>query len=196
MSRAAQWKKILGYTKKPSVQVRVGERLEHLTDTQAYRYENLVRRNGGGQPRASGNPFEQSRYPLGDAAFRLMISEEAILQKAAAGSLYLFTSVAGVTGHWRRQVHGSSVDSPEQTLRSGYLALTTNACRELVAQGGTNVSTFLYPELPDPSATGLDDEILGVLSTWRHDKKWFLAREPQWADRDSVVLLAPLVTGT
>lgn len=195
MSRAAQWKKILGYTKKPTVQVRVGERLEHLTDTQAYRFEDLTQRKAENQAGASDNPFEQSRYSLDEAAFRLMTSGESILQTAAAGSIDLFAGVAGLTGRWRHQADKrSAMDSPEFTLRSGYLALTTSACEELAVQSGTRVSTFRFPELPDPSATGLDDETLGVLSTWRDNETWFLAREPHWVDRDSIVLLAPLVS--
>ncbi|MCG8369728.1 MAG: hypothetical protein MJA32_04340 [Proteobacteria bacterium] len=193
MSRSVQWRKIFGFSKKPTVKVRLGDRLEKLTDTQAYRFEELNQKNTGGRPAESRNPFEASRYSLEDAAFRLMVGDEAILQMAASGSVDLYTSVAGLVGCWRQEaIDGSVVDSPEVTLRSGYLALTLDGCRDLARRGQARVSRFEFKRLPDPSVTELDGETLAVLSTWDGDEVSFVAREPRTVEQDDTVLLAPL----
>ncbi len=193
MSKSVQWKKIFGYTKKPTVKVRLGDRLEKLTDTQAYRFEELNQKNTEERPTESRNPFEESRYSLEDAAFRRMVGEEAILEMAASGSIDLYTSVAGLAGCWRREaIDGSVIDSPEVTLRSGYLALTLDGCRDLATHGRTHASSFEFKRLPDPSVTDLDRATLAVLSTWDDSERSFVAREPKWVDKDDIVLLAPL----
>lgn len=192
MSRANQWRKIFGHTEKQKV--RVGAKLEELTDTQAYRFEELTHANAGDSKTANGNPLEQSRYSLDEAAFRLMISEEDVLQRAVSGAIALFTGVAGFTGRWRRVAsNGSAVESSVLTLRSGYLALTVGACRELIRHGATSVSILEFPNLSDPATAELDDETLTVLSAWGKQKKSFCVSEPQRVDRSRIVLLAPLV---
>ncbi len=193
MTKADRWKSLLGGGKKPSVQVRVGDRLEALTTTQAHRFDELSRSQERPQKAADANPFEQQQYSLADAAFRLMTSESEILEAAAAGSMPLFADVGGLRGHWRREIAANdTVDSPQLTLRSGCLALPADACRELQTRGHALLTTFDYPRLAEPAATGLEAEVLAVLSTWRGSVIRFVASEPRQVTAETVVLLAPL----
>lgn len=187
------YKKILRHLKRPKVAVQVGRKVEEMTDTQAYRFVELTETDTGAPGPANDNPFEQARYSLEEAAFRLMISEEEILRRAASGSIRLYASVAGSEGRWRRPGRtGEALESSVRTLRSGYLALTESSCKELALSGGANVLTFELPDLPDPAKLDLDGETLQELSAWGQQKKCFCVCEPQRLNRNDVVLLPPL----
>ncbi len=189
----AKWQRLFGKDRKPRVQVRLGDRVEKLTSTQAHRFEDLLKSNAPSRPTEPSNPFDQSKYSIEEAAFRLMVEDEAILQLAASGSVDLYTSVAGLSGHWQQQAaDGSVIDSPDVTLRSGLLALTRDACRRLAAHGRTRAASFEFKRLADPSATELDDETLSALSMWKENRVRFLAHEPRPVEASQIVLLAPL----
>ncbi|MCH8100478.1 MAG: hypothetical protein IIB74_08580 [Proteobacteria bacterium] len=194
MLNASRWKNIFGCVQKPTVTVQVGDTVEELTDTQAYRFEELTR---GGARKAQAvydNPLAQPRYSLEEAAFRLMTSEDAILQRAASGTVKLYANAAGLAGRWRRlDANGGSVESSLRTLRSGYLGLTVLSCNELALSGSTRVLVFEFPDISDQSALNLDVETLQELSAWSKEKKVFCLSEPWWVDRDAIVVPAPVV---
>ena len=192
MSRINQWKKIFGRAE-PKVALRVGDKVEEFTSTQAYRFKEL-KETGSRDPRtADGNPLEQSIYSLQEAALRLMTSEDTILERAAAGAINLFASVAGLRGRWRRlDDSGNKFESAFRTLRSGYLALPVHSCRELALTGCTKLTIYTYPELADPSGMKLDTETRQELSAWGDGKKTFCLSESMRLGTRDVVLLAPL----
>ncbi len=61
MSRTDQWRKIFGQAEKDTVKVRVGDRVEDLTGTQAMRFEELTQ---PAQPDANPNPLRDD--PVAD----------------------------------------------------------------------------------------------------------------------------------
>ena len=186
--------KILGQTAKPKVPVVVGKKVEQMTETQSYRFAQL---NDGDKLKSdptAGNPLEDLRYRLVDAAFRLMISEKELLQKAALGSIRLYTDATGLTGRWQRErVDADAVQSSPRRLKSGFLALDVKACAGLVTQGSTSVSVLELPGSANPAGIDLDSETLQTLSAWGLGNKQFLLEEPLVIDRNRVVLLSPLV---
>lgn len=193
MSRSKPYKRILEHLMKPKVAVQVGPKVEEMTDTQAYRFVELTEANAGERRPANDNPFEQARYSLEDAAFRLMLGEDEILSRAVSGSIGLYASVAGLEGRWRQLGRpGETLESSTRTLRSGYLALTVASCKELALRGEARVSTFELPELPDPDKLELDGATLQELSAWGKQEKCFCVCEPQRVNRDDIVLMAPL----
>ncbi len=190
MSKVSQWQKILGRTAKPKSPVLVGGKSAEMTDTQAYRFSELKTSNGQVSQAANADPFGQSKCSLEEAAFRLMISEDDVLQRAAAGSINLYTSATGLAGRWRRvDENGQVIESSSRILRSGYLALTVHSCRELTLSKGVNVLVFEMPIHADTSPLNFDAETLQELSAWGSEKKCFCVREPHWVDHDSIVLL-------
>ena len=56
MSRTDQWRKIFGYAEKQKINVRVGDKVEDLTGTQAIRFQELT------EP----SPADAERNPLRD----------------------------------------------------------------------------------------------------------------------------------
>jgi hypothetical protein len=171
----------------------VGGRLWHITDTQAGRLEELTdyRRRDAEPGQASA--IEKPRYTLQESAFRLLATEEQLLQKAASGLVDLYIDVANLQGLWRyKAADGRSLQSTVQSLRSGYLALTTNSCRELAENGGSNVTALELRCPSDPSAVNLEVEIVAALSVWGDGIKLFCLQEPLWVDKEKIVLMAPL----
>ena len=98
MPKIGQWKKILGNTKKPKTRVQVSGKAEAMMDTQSIRFEELTKRRDAGTPAADRNPLAESKYGLEDASFRLIITEDQLLHKAATGSISLFVDAAGLSG--------------------------------------------------------------------------------------------------
>ena len=195
MSRVDQWKKLLGRSAKPQVPVLVNGKTAIMTDTQAYRFEELTETGSRKQPAINRNPLEQSRYSLQDAAFRLMISEADVLRRAAAGLIRLYSSVEGLTGCWRRaEAINAAAESAPRTLRSGYLALTQPSCQELLQHAGVELSVLEFPDLPDTSSLDFDDGTIEELSVWGSDKKYFYPVKPHRVEHSEIVLLAPLAT--
>lgn len=194
MSRVGQWKRILGRSAKPQVPVLVDGKTAIMTDTQAYRFEELTDTGSRRQPAANLNPLEQSTYSLEDAAFRLMTTEADILERAASGSIRLYSNVEGLAGHWRRaDASNVATESSLRTLRSGYLALPKGLCKELPQNSGVDVTAFEFPELADMSVLNIDHTTLQELSVWGTEKKYFCPAGPHRVERSDIVLLAPLV---
>lgn len=193
MSGTSPYKKILRQLIKPKVSVKVGRKVEEMTDTQAYRFAELSHGDAKAARAANGNPFEQSRYSLEEAAFRLMLSEDEILERAASGAIGLYVRVAGLEGRWRRlDENGDAMASSARTLQGGYLALTASSCREFALNDAIKVSIVELPDQPVPAALELDGETLQELSAWGRGKKCFFLDRPHSVTRADVVLLAPL----
>ena len=193
MAKIGHWKRILGPTGKQKVLVSVGGKNARMTETQSYRFSELKEQRDAGSPAAIDNPLEESRYRLEDASFRLLISEDQLLQKAAAGSVRLYTNAEGLTGRWQRGGDAGAEQSSFRTLKSGFLALTTKSCGELMNKGVTSVSVLCFYDMADPAATNIDDDTLATLNAWGRGRKQFCLREPILVDRDKVVLLGPLL---
>ena len=178
---------------KKKVTIPVGSELVQFTNTQAGRLQELVEYRRRDPEPGQANAFEKPRYTLEESAFRLLVTEEHLLQKAASESVDLYINVADLQGFWRyKAADGRSLQSTVQTLLSGYLALTTNSCRDLAEKGGSNVTVLELRCPSDPSAMDLEGEIVAALSVWGEGRKFFYLQEPLWVDREKIVLMAPL----
>lgn len=194
MASANRWKKIFGRPKKPKVEVQVGDTAHMMTETQAYRFDELAQTGSQNQLAANDNPLEESRYSLDEAAFRLMVDETELLQQAAAGSIRLYADAAGLTGRWRRiDGTGEVIESALRHLGSGYLSLSIASCKEMALQGRTSVSLLELPDDRDPAALNLDNETVLEMTGWGEAKKCFCLSASQHFDPGSVFLLPPLV---
>lgn len=193
MSKTNRWKEIFGYAGKQKSRVRVGEKYEEMTGTQAYRFGELTQPKGpDSQPDASVSP-RKTRYALADACDRLNVSEKHLMQKAVSRSVSLYVDAGGLKGQWRHCANDSGpFVSSLQTLTSGYLALSSQSCSELANFGSIDVSVLEFHCPSDPSAVDLDRETMAALSDWGNCDMYFCLREPLWIDRNKVVLLAPL----
>ena len=193
MAKIGQWKKILGHAKKPKTRVEVSGKSEVMTITQSFRFEELTKRRDTGTPVADRNPLEESKYGLEDAAFRLMITEDQLVGKAATGAISLFVDAAGLPGHWQHSdAAGEILRSPEQVLTSGLLALNQKSCQELAVAGIAHVSALDFSSTSDPSALNIDPHTLATLLT-RGGNRRFHLRETLCVGRGEVLLLSPLV---
>ncbi len=194
MSRIGRWKDVFGKSEKPKMTVRTRDSFEELTDTQAYRFEELTNTSDGVRLWENENPFDQSRYSLGDAAFRLMTTELDVLGRAASGAINLFVPVDGLAGRWQYLApDGRATTSSGMVLRSGYLALTIVACEKLAELDNIEVGMLVFPKLADPAAFGFDGETQAVLSTSGNKRISFCLTTSRKIDRDGVVIMAPLV---
>lgn len=194
MPKISQWRKILGHTEKQKVRVRVSGKAEVMTDTQSIRFEELTKKRDAGQPATDRNPLEESTYGLEDASFRLMITEDQLLQKAAAGSIDLYVDAAGLPGQWQRgDAAGEFIASPVMVLKTGLLALDQKSCQELAVAGSSPVSTLEYRSAPDPTALNIDPDTLATLLTWGCGDRRFRLSKPLRISRGEVLLLSPLV---
>jgi len=173
--------------------IRVGDGLVQFTKTQAGRLQELTDYRRQDAEAGQGNAFEKSRYTLEESAFRLLVTEEQLLQKAASDSLDIYVDVGGLKGLWRyKAADGRSLQSTAQKLLSGFLALTTNSCNELAGKGGSSVTVLEFRCPSDPSTMDLEEEIVAALSVWGDGRKYFCLQEPLWVDRGKLVLMAPL----
>jgi len=191
MSKVGLWKNILGYREK--VAVDVGGKTEMLTATQSFRFGEISEQKDASAHPSYRNPLDDTRYKLSDAAFRLMISEDEVLAKAAAAELRLYIDVAGTSGHWcRRDQQGDVSQSSVTTIQSGWLKLRSRACADLAKHGRAIVRTLDLCRKADASQTGLDDNTLANLNAWGLGDKQFSPLHPLTIERDMVVLLPPL----
>jgi len=194
MSKVERWKGIFGKSKAPKKTVRVGNSFEEFTHTQAYRFNQLTKSNGGQRSRGDGNPFDQAKYSLGDAAFRLMTSEADVVRRAASGEAHLFVPAAGIKGRWRYlSPDDKATESSDLMLNSGHLALTIGTCRQLATSECAEVSVLLFPTSADAATLEFDAETAAVLSTSGKRKIAFLMAKPRRISRDELVLMAPLL---
>ena len=192
MPKIGQWKNILSNTEKPKTRVQVSGKAEAMTDTQSIRFEELTKRRDAGTPAADRNPLAESKYGLEDASFRLIITEDQLLHKAATGSISLFVDAAGLSGQWQRSdTAGEILRSPEQALKSGLLALDQSSCEELSVAGITHVSTLDFSSTSDPAALNIDPDTMATLVAWGGNRRFHL-REALCIGRGEVLLLSPL----
>ena len=193
MLKIARWKKILGHSEKQKVLVEVSGKTEVMTDTQSYRFEELTSSRDTEKVAADRNPLDDPHYKLQDAAFRLMITEDELLQKAAAGSIFLYVDSAGLQGHWRRRnAAGEIHESALKVSKSGLLALDQKTCKELATSGKAQVSSLHFRPRSDLSILNFDQETLATLIAWGGNRQ-FCLQDPMQISRDEVLLLPPLV---
>lgn len=191
MSKIGRWKNIFGHREK--VAVKVGAKTELLTNTQKFRFNEIREVRGAPLRRTYRNPLDDTRYGLDDAAFRLMITTDEVLARAAAGGLRLYVDVAGKSGHWaRRDVEGNVSQSSVSTIRSGLLKLRSRACEDIARHGRAVVRTLDLCRTNGFTTAGLDDDTLANLRAWGPGDKQFFPLHPLTIRRDSVVLLPPL----
>ncbi|MDJ0793497.1 MAG: hypothetical protein QNI98_04560 [Woeseiaceae bacterium] len=191
MSKIGRWKNIFGHREK--VAVKVGAKTELLTDTQSYRFSEISETRDAPMHPAYQNPLNDTRYSLEDAAFRLMITEDDVLAKAAAGGLRLYVDVAGKSGHWaRRDLEGNVSQSSIFTIRAGLLKLRSKACDDLAKHGRAIVRTLDLCRTNGLTTAGLDDDTLASLRAWGPGDKQFFPLHPVTIERGAVILLPPL----
>jgi hypothetical protein len=188
MSKDGLWKSIFAHREK--VSVNVSGRAELLTDTQAFRFKEISEARGTLLRPTYRNPLEDSFYHLEDAALRLMISEDEVLARAAAGGLRLYVNVAGKSGYWcRRDREGNVSQSSVATISSGCLSLRSKACAELAKRGRAIVHTLDLCETNGNSRDGIDDYTLSNLRAWGPGDKQFFPLRPLVVERNEVMLL-------
>ena len=191
MSRISRWKNILGYREK--VAVNIGRKTEMLTHTQSFRFKEIAKGNNAPKLMSYRNPLEDSHYRLADAALSLMVKEDDILAKAAAGTLELYVDVAGTSGRWHhRDAEGHISQSSVTTMRCGWLKLRTNACVELEKRGHSIVHALDLRRTDGFTQASGNDNTLASLRAWGPGEKQFFPLHPLKIDRDGVILLPPL----
>lgn len=191
MSKIGRWKDIFGHREK--VAVKVGDKTELLTHTQSYRFNEISDTRDTPSQSEYRNPLDDTRYRLGDAALHLMIGEDEVLARAAAGGLRLYVDVAGKSGHWaRRDSEGHVSQSSVSTIRSGLLKLRSKACSDLAKHGRTVVRTLDLCRTNGLTTAGLDTDTVANLRAWGAGDKQFFPLHPITIERDMVLLLPPL----
>lgn len=192
MAKIDRWREIFRYTKKPKTSVKVGEKFEDMTRTQAHRFEELTTPAIPDLP-PHASTAGTTHYTLTEASERLNISKRQLLQQAASGSVNLYINATGLKGCWRRgSLDSGSMSLPAQTLASGYLALTSRSCGGMAGLGSSNISALEYRCPSGPSAVDLDHETMARLAAWGDDDKYFCLQEPVWVEDNMVILIAPL----
>ncbi len=191
MSKIGRWKSIFGHREK--VAVKVGAKTELLTDTQSYRFSEISETRDAPERPVYQNPLNDTRYSLEEAAFRLMITADEVLAKAAAGGLRLYVDAAGKSGHWaRRDLEGNVSQSSVFTIRAGLLKLRSRACDDLAKHGRAIVRTLDLCRTNGLTTAGLDDDTLANLRAWGPGDKQFFPLHPLTIERGDVILLPPL----
>lgn len=191
MSKIGRWKSIFGHREK--VPVKVGSKTEMLTDTQSIRFTEISETREAPLRPAYRNPLDDTRYSLEDAAFRLMISEDEVLARAAAGGLRLYADVTGQSGHWaRRDLEGNVSQSSVSTIRSGLLKLRSKACNDLAKHGRAVVRTLDLCRTHGLTTADLDADTLANLRAWGPGDKQFFPLHPITIERHNIILLSPL----
>jgi len=192
MAKIDRWREIFRGNKKQKKTVKVGEKFEDMTGTQANRFEELAQ-HGIPDLQPDANSPGKVHYTLAEVSEHLNVSGRQLMQQAASGSFHLFVNAAGLAGCWRRGApEGGSMSTPVQTLVSGYLALTSRSCNGMIGLGSCNVSVLEFRCPSDPAAIELDHETMEALIAWGEDDKYFCLQEPLWVEEDKVVLIAPL----
>jgi hypothetical protein len=188
MSRISMWKNIFGHREK--VAVEVDGKIELLTDTQSFRFSEISEMRDISSRQSYRNPLEDTCYRLEDAAFRLMVSEDEVLEKAAGGDLHLYVNAAGMPGRWRRRdQEGNVSQSVVATVRSGMLMLRSKACADLSKHGRAIVRALDLGRSNELSQAGIDENTLANLRAWGPGEKQFFPLHPLRVERDMVVLL-------
>lgn len=139
------------------------------------------------------SPFDKPFYTLEDASFRLMLSQNEILNKAANGRMRLYIDATGVAGRWRRRAPDGSIgESLVRTMPSGYLRLRTRACKELLETGRATVKTLDICTVVGHEKANIQEELLVDLWGWGPGDKQFFPETPIVVDKHMLILLPPL----
>lgn len=191
MSKAGTWKGLFGHKEK--VLVDIGGELQEMTDTQSYRFGELEKSRRERELPAQQNPLDEARYSLKSAAFRLMTSEDDVLEKAIAGRFRVYVDASGLSGHWRRRdSEGNVSQSGLATIRDGLLRLRHRSLVEVKEKGRATVKALDYCEIAADTDQRLDPETLDNLHAWGPGDKQFFLTEPTIVDRGQLLLLPPL----
>jgi len=184
-------KSVLG--QKDRLPVKVGGKTELMTHTQSFRFNELQDPTSPSRTETYRNPLDEEHYSLEDAAFRLMLSEDDVLRKAAVGNIRLFIDVAGQAGHWRRLgPDGVVTRSSAGLISCGLLKLRKRACLELAKTGRAIVSTLDFCRKTGVTQSGIDQATLDNLRAWGPGDKQFFPLHPLNVERNMLVLLPPL----
>lgn len=192
MPKASLWKSIFG--QKEKVVVDVGGTPHEMTSTQKFRFEEL--RESQRQLKAASymNPLDDSSYSLDDAAIRLMLSPDELLEKAIAGRFRIYVDASGVTGNWRRrEPNGKVSQSQLVTVRSGVLRLRSKSLRALQEAEIAQVKVLDYCASAAQTEERLDNDTLANIQGWGPGDKQFFPVAPMVVDRSKLLLLPPLV---
>lgn len=191
MSKIGLWKSVFGHREK--VPVNVGDETALLTDTQSYRFNELNESRDSLPHEGYRNPLNDAHLCLKDAAFRLMVGEDEVLARAAAGRIRVYVDVAGKAGHWcHRGREGIISQSSVGTVRSGLLKLRSKACADLAKHGRSIVRTLDFCGAISTTQSDIDDDTLANLRAWGPGDLQFLPLHPLTIDKDLVLLLPPL----
>lgn len=191
MSKIGFWKNIFGHKEK--VVVDVGDKTELLTHTQSFRFSELAGKRDMPPKAAYRNSLDDKRYRLDAAALHLMIPEDEVLAKGAAGDLRLYVDVAGQSGHWCLHDKGGNVSQATvSTIQSGLLKLQTGACGDLAKNGRAIVRALDFCTVNGHSGAGVDDDTLANLRAWGPGDKRFFPLHPLTIEPGMIVLLSPL----
>ena len=135
----------------------------------------------------------QSNYSLTEASDRLNVSEEVLLEAAASGSIDLYVNTVGLKGHWRRGIadRGSKTSSA-QTLSAGYLALTSESCKEMANYGNADASVLEFRRSSENKSVERDRDIKAAPRSRKVCEIHFCLFRPLSVDRGMIVLLPPL----
>ena len=177
MAKTGFWKDLFKAGRKQKHRVRLEDSsYTDLTDTQAYRFEELSHPQLGDMILGAGG------YSLDDAARHLGVDPERLLEQAARGLVHLYVAATGLTGRWQRSpADWDPSESSTQTLDAGFLALGAAACDELCRLGSTDVSILERRDRGDAPAGSPESAAV-----------YFRLEEPCWVYPRSVVLLPPL----
>lgn len=182
---------------KKTVPIKVGNKLMQFTATQAIRLGSLADRHRNLDTETPANSIEKNRYSLEDAAFRLLVSEEQLLQEAVDGHRVLYVDASDATGRWMcRQTDEQVLQSGTQTLSCGFLAVLQKDVGAVARNGICGASLLELIPPPDLDALELPKATLSALSVWGDAKKVFRLEEPLQIDRTKLYFLAPLTNAT
>lgn len=191
MGKFLPGKSIFGLTDKERVSVQIDGAKVDMTDTQAYRFEQLQKARETLAPPSGGSVFDASRYSLEDAAFRLMVDEQSLLQKAATGDLRLYLDIAGIAGQWRSYgANGNAMESARLSMQSGFLALPVKSCTALLEHGSAEVSVLEY--VAGSESLDLHADVHAIFASWGQGNRFFCLTSPRRIKASDVYLMAPL----
>lgn len=152
---------------KPTREVLANGKVEVMTTTQAYRF-NELQELGYADDLPPDLP-KKAVYELHEAAVRLQVDTPELLELAAAGKIRCYISASGLAGTWDPAAGTPDVaGSPP-----GFLALPAAACAEIHEFGSANVTELLHLR-PD-----------GAACTYR-------LATTQWVDAQRLLMLHPL----
>jgi hypothetical protein len=171
LPRLETWKKRFRLTgdQKPTVQVQTTSRLETMTVTQEWRFNELQRvrfEEVKGRKSLPDRPW----YTLAEANQRLATGTGRLLRAGAAGQLNCYVATDGLRGCW-----GGPEDADTTSARAdiSHLRLLPAACRDIEAYGSVNVTVLAHPTAQGKGAR-------------------FHLREPLWVAPERLLLKHPL----